>query len=714
MHILFILFLIGSSLVADTFFWEKRVTIATASDNPTIIEAANRLSHYLQPYTEPTVKLYSNKLKTQVILTTKSETITKTLNINHKLNQLRQDGFILKIDRHQITIVGENRRGLFYGLFALLERLGYRFLSKDFTYTPKQLKALKTGIYLENPHFFYREIFVAESDDWVFATACRLNGRLGHRTTRSYQPDPLPKGRNIFNQFLPHTLVKDDSLHCNGQLHFSNPLVRKIAATRISEKLSEIFFDKEDYIYLQHEDVNSYCRKDGSTTVQATTAFVKYTEYIANELRKSFPYAHFMLEAYQWSRTPPPSLSPLPQNLSVMFSTIEADFAKPLTQQPNRAILKDLKKWGTYSNDVIVWHYITNFSGYMQPYPTILSVAEDIRQLSKYDHITGIFLQGAYETEGSEFANLRIWVYAKLLWNPDQNPQQLIETFCDYYYAEASKYVLRYLHTLSHLVQKMDQSLMLKTPPNASYLSEREIDYLESILDEGEKHLSNPVFQKHLDEVYANLDYIRILNSTDPQKRAKSIRRFRKYLDTHQSITHYAEGSRIDALKTIMQIERTDPPAPKLAQDKKNGIDWIDFQAYTLRLCCAKLVQDNQASDKIAAKMRGEQDEWGFQLDLATNLPKGLWDLYARVKITLDKETTLLQKAMPALYFGIHPNIVKGALLVAQMPANSYKTFKVGTIDTRTTNAQYLWISPPENPMIKALYVDRIFAIRRR
>jgi len=65
------------------------------------------------------------------------------------------------------------------------------------------------------------------------------------------------------------------------------------------------------------------------------------------------------------------------------------------------------------------------------------------------------------------------------------------------------------------------------------------------------------------------------------------------------------------------------------------------------------------------------------------------------------------------LFFGIYPTLIKGAYFIAQFTPGMYKTIKLGTIDTRKVNADYIWISPPANDIVKKLWLDRIFAIRR-
>ncbi|HEY3283595.1 MAG TPA: DUF4838 domain-containing protein, partial [Armatimonadota bacterium] len=63
------------------------------------------------------------------------------------------------------------------------------------------------------------------------------------------------------------------------------------------------------------------------------------------------------------------------------------------------------------------------------------------------DHkVRGLFEQGAYQSHGSEMSEMRSWVLARLLWNPDQDDSKLIdELLAGYYGAPAAKPIRAYL-----------------------------------------------------------------------------------------------------------------------------------------------------------------------------------------------------------------------------------------------------------------------------
>jgi hypothetical protein len=61
-----------------------------------------------------------------------------------------------------------------------------------------------------------------------------------------------------------------------------------------------------------------------------------------------------------------------------------------------------------------------------------------------------VFEQGAYQSHGSEMAELRAWVLAQMIWNPKQDDRALIREFLDGYYGAAAPAIARYLDWMHH------------------------------------------------------------------------------------------------------------------------------------------------------------------------------------------------------------------------------------------------------------------------
>ncbi|MCH9813322.1 MAG: DUF4838 domain-containing protein [Epsilonproteobacteria bacterium] len=628
--------------------------------------------------------------------------------IKNKLQKLRTDSFILERIENQVIIAGTNDRAIFYGVYHFLEYyLGCQFLTQEFEIIPSH-----KVIYLESindvqePHFEYREYFSLESDDLEFATKCRLNGRLGHRSVNKNQSLKFPKGKAIYNDFVSSSLINDDQYSCNGQYDFSNITVAKIALKEMQKKLYTLQIKNDDGFLLEHEDRESFCTKGIKKGIMPSEPFLKYSSYIAQSLKNKV-----FFQAYQWSRTPPQLKKELPTNLTIFYSPIEADLSKPLMSKTNRAIYRDLLDWTKFDREIYIWHYATNFGGYFQPYPNLYALDYDLKTFAEISNIKGIFLQSSYGTLGGELLALRNWVFSKLMWDPTLKIDKLIQIFCDAYYKDASTYVQEYIQKIDQIHQRMEEPLLLKSSLNMKFLAPPSLQYLEKILEEGLKKVANdPQAKVHLTELFSGIDYVRIMRGDGGKGVEKSKNRLKQFL-THPQIHNFYEGGDIAHLKAIIDLKRKKPSIPKLAKGLHTGKDWFDYQEYELKLCCADLVEDSVSSDGISAKMSGSEGAWGFQLPML-NFPTGKWDIYANVKINFNKDHSFLDNKAIALYYGIHPTFIKGVKLVGQFEDNVYQSVKIGSIDTTNIDADYIWLSPPENKEVKSVYVDRIYIIK--
>ena len=71
-------------------------------------------------------------------------------------------------------------------------------------------------------------------------------------------------------------------------------------------------------------------------------------------------------------------------------------------------------------NRIYIWDYVTNFAHYVQPHPNLRVLGPNIKFFAD-NNVKGIFEQGAFQSGGAEMAELRAWVIAQMLWNPQQD-----------------------------------------------------------------------------------------------------------------------------------------------------------------------------------------------------------------------------------------------------------------------------------------------------
>ncbi len=706
----FFLLFLTLNLNANSFKISSETKVITTDSTKLTKNAALELQKYLQKILGKPIKIYNEfeSVKNSIVLIQQDSKNAKKFSFYKELKELKKDSFIIRSEDENIIIAGTNHRALFYGVYHFLQKyLECKFLTKDFEIVPKNEYVVLNRIDdVQTPYFLYREFFSKESDDNSFAIKSTLNGRLGHRNAKVNVNEYFPKGMNIYNEFVSSQLIKDASFECNGQYDFSKDKVAKLALNSINEKLKTLKVQEDDYILLEHEDRESYCTNGLKKDDVPTLPFLKYSSKISENISDK----NVIFQAYQWSRKAPKT-EKLPKNLSIFFSPIEADFSKPFSFGDNKKILKDLKDWNEFGNDIFIWHYVTNFGGYFQPFPNIYALDKDIKLFSTLQNVKGIFLQSSYGTFGGELEDLRTWVFAKLLWNPNANIDSLIKEFCDAYYGEASEDVQKYIRVLHKINQKTGDKLLVKSSLKAKYLHEDFLVYLEDILEGGLKKLEdNSSYKTHFLKLFSGVDYVRVMRGGDSEGFEKSRSRFKEFLNT-KGVESFSESGDISNIKEIINLKREIAKAPKEAKGLKEGVDWFDFCEYELKLCCVDLVEDKSSSDGVSARIKGELGDWGFQLDVL-NFPKGKWKIYASVKVEFQKDVDFSDSANIALHYGIHPTFVKGVRVFGQFEDGLYQNILIGTIDTSASNAKTIWLSPSKNPKVKFIYVDRIFVIR--
>ncbi len=677
------------------------MVILKADKSHIVDVAASDLSYYLE-------NILGKKISFTDKLSKNHSTIVLKKSHTHKL---KEDGFIIDISKKKVVISAENDRGVLYGIFYFLDHyLGCKFLDQDYTYVPHYKdKILKNVLDIQEPAFRYREVFYKECDDPVFAFKLLLNGRLGHRTLYDEAQTTYTSGIKSYSYTSAELL--GDRFTCSGQYLYASKKAQKEASKTLQKELRALPHSEEKYLTLEHEDRGSYCTEGLKKGQRPSKTFLEYVKYLSSHSHEVYTDMHYYYQAYLWSRTPPKRSEKLPSFLGINFAGIEADFSKPFDSKTNQKIWKDLLSWHAFSDDIVIWHYTINFGGYMFPFPNFNALDKDIKSFADLGFVKGVFLQGSYETYGGDMAALRVWVFSKLLWNPRLDVDSLTKEFCRYYYGDAWKDVIFYIKALNRFFQNSGDKLTVKTSIDSSYLATKNLNKLDEILSKGLTKL-NPRSReyKHYRGLFTGIDYIRLIRGGDFPHKNKVRRRFKQYLQNNPQITAFSEGVQIENILKILDIDRTKERIPEGMKNLHKNINWFSYQEYQMELCCADIVKDVQASDGVSAVMDGSSKEWGFSLPLR-NLSPGKWDIYADVRIEKNSDNTLIDNAKIALKYGIYPTYDKGIMLIGQFD-EGYKRVKIGTIDTKKSKAESIWLSPPGDEVVKKVYVDRIYFVK--
>ncbi len=398
---------------------------------------------------------------------------------------LAAEEFAVTAKGSDLLLAGGSPRGTLYAVYSFLEDVvGCRWWTRTASTIPSKPNLRLAGFsFRSKPAFEYREPFWYEAFDPVWAARNKANGIQAGGGDRE-------GGRQVYEGFV-HTFyvlippekyfaqhpewfseIKGQRTTEHAQLCLTNEEMRR----ELTENLRRLLRKnpKATIASVSQNDCQGFCTCPACRAVDAEEggpagSLLRFVNTVAADLEAEFPNVAIDTLAYQYSRKPPRLVRPRP-NVIVRLCSIECSFARPLDDPHNKAFFDDLRGWAAIAGRLYIWDYTTNFSHYVQPHPNYPVLAPNLR-LFAANSVRGVFEQGAYQSWGSEMAELRSWTLAKLLWNPGLDPARLRREFLEGYYGRAAGNVEDYLSLMEKAVAHAGDALGCYSPTEAKFLS---------------------------------------------------------------------------------------------------------------------------------------------------------------------------------------------------------------------------------------------------
>lgn len=426
------------------------------------------------------------------------------------------EGFIIRTGTDHLLLAGEGLRGTLYAVYDFLERhLCCRWFTPGVTHLPRREQIVLGSIDERRaPAFEYREAYAFEAMDPDWAARNKCNGHFPafapHHGGGVRYAAPFV---HSFNELVPVEKYFDTHpeyfSEVNGvrvrhetQLCLSNPDVLAIAIARVRAWLAA--HPEVSIVSVSQNDWDNPCQCAACRAVDAAEgnysgSLIRFVNAIAEAIEPDYPHVAIDTLAYQYTRQPPRCVRPRP-NVIVRLCTIECCFAHPLESCGEKMLLKrqrgtgaslpaDLIAWGRICDRLYVWDYVTNFANYVQPFPNLGVLAANVRFFAR-NGVKGVFEQGAnMPGGGGEFAGLRAWVLARLLWDPAQDADALIAEYLAGVYGRGGAALHRYVKALARLVDERQLHASIYDRPDAAYLTPALLATAAACFDEAE-HLA--------------------------------------------------------------------------------------------------------------------------------------------------------------------------------------------------------------------------------
>jgi hypothetical protein len=410
---------------------------------------------------------------------------------------LGKEGFTIKTGPAGVRIEGGLPRGVLYGVYDFLERLGCRWWSSTASQIPRRARLEASVMDVrEVPLLEYRDINSVDASDAFFALRNRFNGQCSSLTPAlggklTYYPfvhtfNTLIPADTYFDSHPEYFSMVDgkrfrDEDPTHTQLCLTNPEVKRLAVEAVEKWIAE---HPEAAIFsISQNDWHNpcgcpECKKIDDAEGSHAGTLIHFVNHIAEAVEKKYPDVIIDTLAYQYTRTPPKTVRPR-HNVCVRLCSIECCFFHPLrvdkdvlTTDNKDSFQKNLEDWSKVCGRLYIWDYVVHYGHYLLPWPNFRVLADNIRFFIE-NNVKGVFEEAAVTPYGgTEFAELRAWVLGKLLWNPYQDTDRLVNEFLTGYYRQAADPIREYFYMIhEHIAGNPNRHLGIWQVPPDDYLS---------------------------------------------------------------------------------------------------------------------------------------------------------------------------------------------------------------------------------------------------
>ena len=409
--------------------------------------------------------------------------------LSSSLPSLRHDGFLVATSAGNLFVTGGGGKGVIYGVVHLLEKyFGCRRFSPAAEVFPRRNDlALGCIFEVDNPVNEIRIIngeFALDPDyrDWMRLHVHSDLYGVGYyvhtfqklvpwQTYFAAHPEyfALMNGKRIIDQ------------PCLSRAEVFDIAVAKLREEMAAQPEKKIWSvsQNDNFSYCQCPECLKIIGEEGSPA-GPVIRFV-------NRVAALFPDKTISTLAYQYSR-PAPRLTRPASNVEIMLCTIELDRSLPIADDPSSvSFVRDIEAWSRICGNIYLWDYTVNFSHHVSPFPNLHVLQPNIRFFVR--HGVRRHFQQTNTSPGHEFSELKSYLLARLLWNPDTAVDAVMDDFLDGYYGKAGPFIRGYIDALGGALGRTGAKLDIYEPPAVhagDYLSAADVAAYNVLFDKAE------------------------------------------------------------------------------------------------------------------------------------------------------------------------------------------------------------------------------------
>lgn len=357
------------------------------------------------------------------------------------------EGYALEIADANLFLFGGQGRGLINAVYAFLEEdLGCRWYSLTSVDTPHGDRLVVSPAPRKTiPVLELRDPYVLSMHDPTWSLHNKTNtphariprawgGSIGYHhmghTYATYFPADV-----YFAQHPEYYALVDGQRRPNQLCHTNEDVIRLSI-----EKACQIFRDHPEVTItaIGPNDGRGFCdcpdcQKIDNENGGRSGSYFHMVNRIAQGVKKQFPGKRIIALAYLDYASPPTNLQ-IEDNVIIQLCTDSHAWKYQFCfLWESQEFPKILQAWQDRQATVFVWDYTTDYVHYLLPMANWPVIADNTRFLIRHG-VQGIM----YESEMNDVDEMRAWVWAKQLWNPDLDTQALMHDFVFGYYKESA------------------------------------------------------------------------------------------------------------------------------------------------------------------------------------------------------------------------------------------------------------------------------------
>ncbi|MBP3686115.1 MAG: DUF4838 domain-containing protein [Clostridia bacterium] len=369
-----------------------------------------------------------------------------------------------------LFLVGGEDRGTMYAVNSFLELLGVRFFTADCEVYPYR----ETLVYEHRRDIYFKPIVEFRDTNWWMTESSAWCERQ-KINAQDHRKLPIAGGKGYFGWFV-HTmgaLAEMTPPFMNKQPCLTDEKVFQTVLKNVKQRFVD--FPGNNIISVSQNDgtsADAVCRCDKCREInEREGTLMGTTLYLANRVAEAIAeeYPDVLVDtlSYNFTTVAPKYMMPR-DNVVIRFVTAfccihhALEDAKPSpgagSEHKSVTFNENLARWQDMAKTLYMWYYTTSFSNCFTPLPNFEAFRKDMAYLTK-NKVRGFFLQGNNQLSG-EFDELRVYLAAKLLWEPQMSRASYyrhMDEFLEGFYGKAAKHVRAYI------------DLMMKTEPDTHF-----------------------------------------------------------------------------------------------------------------------------------------------------------------------------------------------------------------------------------------------------